>query len=126
MKTLSVFGNLASIDSSNRLTAYKGVGYSVVIAGMYFSLRTLAHTFEASGVCFSYVFFLISGNSQLSDLYHVLDIQSSSTLGTYVGSNPLLCFNVPQLWARRNDSYLEHSLESVSFFCCTCVLVVFN
>jgi hypothetical protein len=41
MKTLSVFGNLASIvDSSNRLTAYKGVGYSVVIAGMcFFPLR---------------------------------------------------------------------------------------
>jgi hypothetical protein len=61
----------------------------------------------------------IADNSQLKDMGNLLQIQSSSGLGTYVGSNPVLCFSVPQLWARRNDSYLEYGIASVSlsWFC---------
>ena len=45
MTTLSVFGNLETIDSSSQLTLYKGVSYAAVIAGLQSFQLTEVHEF---------------------------------------------------------------------------------
>ena len=67
--------------------------------------------FATNGVPYSYeggeYAVVIANNPNLADLYVLLGIQTSSTLGTYIGNNPSLCFDAALSWTRRSDSNLS-------------------
>jgi hypothetical protein len=56
---------------------------------------------------------MTTGNPMLLDLGHILDFQLTSSNGTLVVNNSMLCFTASQEWGRRTDSYLEYTLNAV-------------
>ena len=54
-----------------------------------------------------------AGNSELLDLYNLLEIQADSSNGTYVANNPSLCISPPILWAEQSNSLISYSYGQV-------------
>ena len=63
--------------------------------------------------CFSGDYCACADNSELLDLYYLLEVQADSLNGTYVANNPNLCISPPILWAGQNNSLISYSYGQV-------------
>ena len=58
----------------------------------------------------------LAGNSELLDLYFLLEVQAASANGTYVVNNPNLCISPPISWAGQANSLISYSFGQVGEF----------
>ena len=111
MTSLYAFAHLTSISTLGQTVNVNGASYSVVVIGLCFSHISHVISFERSPINKHK-----TGNSQLSDLGHLLDVQITSSNATLVSNNGILCFNAAQEWGRRTESYLEFNISQVCLF----------
>ena len=103
MTTLRHWARLSAINLlANTTSTFNGVPYSLIVTGL---VHIAAEIDESD--C------RITGNAELEDLYYILTIQLSASLGTLVTNNSVLCFEADLAWNQRNDSLLEYALAQV-------------